>query len=65
VNVDLIVQAGTWNLSGALGAFAVAALQQICPVQSELSLQLLGQLAAQTPWQQMAPAVFPLQSADV
>jgi hypothetical protein len=58
-------QAGTWNFSGAPGASDAGDLQQICPVQSELSLQLLGQLAAQTPWQQMAAVNEPLQSDDV
>jgi hypothetical protein len=65
VMVGFCTQAGTWNFSGGPGASDAGDLQQIWPVQSVLSLQLFGQLAAQTPWQQMAAVVDRLQSDDV
>jgi hypothetical protein len=49
---------------GAGGKSCAGDLQQICPLQSLLWLQLLGQLAAQSPWQQMGDVVDPLQSAE-
>jgi hypothetical protein len=39
-------------------------LQQICPGQSLLWPQLLGQLAAQSPWQQIGVVAELLQSAE-
>jgi hypothetical protein len=50
--------------TGAGGRSCEGALQQICPLQSLLLVQLLGQLAAQSPWQQIGVADDPAQSAE-
>jgi hypothetical protein len=50
--------------TGGGGKSCAGDLQQICPSQSLLVLQVLGQLAAQSPWQQIGVVIDPLQSAE-
>jgi hypothetical protein len=50
--------------TGAGGKSCAGDLQQISPLQSLLWVQLLGQLAAQRPLQQIGVVVDPLQSAE-
>jgi hypothetical protein len=53
----------TWKVFGGSGTLKLAALQQICPVQSLLVSQVCGQVAAQSPSQQIA--VVPEHSDEV
>jgi hypothetical protein len=50
--------------TGGGGKSCTGDLQQISPLQSLLWVQVLGQLAAQSPWQQIGVVDDPLQSAD-
>jgi hypothetical protein len=59
------VQAATWKSAGAGGRSDAGDLQQICPVQSLLCSQLLAQVAAQSPLQQIGDVSEPAQSEDV
>jgi hypothetical protein len=59
------VQAETWKSAGAGGRSVAGDLQQICPVQSLLCSQLLAQVAAQSPLQQIGDVREPAQSEDV
>ena len=59
------VQAETWKSAGAGGRSDAGDLQQICPVQSLLCSQLFGQVAEQTPLQQIGDVAEPEQSEDV
>jgi hypothetical protein len=63
VGVPLQVRVAS-KTTGAGGRSCEGALQQICPLQSLLLVQVLGQFAAQRPLQQIGVPDDPAQSAE-